>query len=114
MDSWREPPALIPVVVSDYLKAGPRRILATFRAALDDPIERKVPGIEVPALVIRGESDPIAPERWTRGLCRRFPQARHAILPKAAHAAVFSAPAPFSRLVICFIARHVFQAVSGP
>jgi len=59
---------------------------------MQDHIEDKLPAIEVPGLVLRGERDPVAPQRWVEEVAHLLPHARLEILPGTAHAANYSAP----------------------
>jgi pimeloyl-ACP methyl ester carboxylesterase len=53
----REHSGIWPIVLRDYFQMGPRRILTTARAALADEPERRLPRIQAPVLVLRGERD---------------------------------------------------------
>ena len=64
LDAWFEPPRLTGIVLLDYLRLGPRRLLRQARFALDDEIEERLPAIDVPALVVRGAHDPLCPAAW--------------------------------------------------
>lgn len=58
-----ERPSLIPHVLKDYLRMG-RRFLPEFRHMLAYPMEAKLPQVQVPAMLVRGEHDLIAPQVW--------------------------------------------------
>jgi len=103
-DSYREPPALVALAAWDYLAAGPRRIAATLRFALADAIERKLPWIDAPALVVRGRRDPVVSQRWAEEVARRLPAGELAVFARAAHALPFSAPGELAALVGRFLA----------
>jgi pimeloyl-ACP methyl ester carboxylesterase len=83
---------MAPVIVGDFVGAGPRRTLETFRHLLADPIERKLPHVHAPALVIRGERDRIVSERWAAEAARLLPHGRLAVLRGAGHALNWVAP----------------------
>jgi pimeloyl-ACP methyl ester carboxylesterase len=83
----------------DYLRMGPRRTLATARLALADPFEEKLPRVEAPALVVRGERDPIAPQAWVERVAELLPRGRVAVVPGAPHAAHWSSAGAVARLV---------------
>jgi pimeloyl-ACP methyl ester carboxylesterase len=57
----------------------------------------------VPALVVHGSRDRISPRYWAEEVARLLPDGRLAILPGAAHAANYSAPAEFARAVRAFL-----------
>jgi len=80
------------------------RAVATLREMLRDPVESKFPQIAVPALVLRGGSDPIAPESWTDRAARLLPDARAFSLRAGAHCVHYSHPA----LVACALRRFTF------
>lgn len=102
LDLPNEPAGLWPIGLADYLKFGFVRAWRTLRAALADPLERKLPRVQAPTLVIRGH-DPIAPLRWVRWLTRRLPSARMRLLPHATHAAHYSAPGDVAQAIEAFI-----------
>src|SRR5207302_1772563 len=85
LDLPHESMALYPILVTDYLRAGPVRSLRTLQAGVDDPVLDKLPRVRVPVLVVRGARDPIAPRRWVRELAERLPHGRWAEVPGAAH-----------------------------
>jgi len=97
-DTPREPPALVPHVARDYLRAGPLRILGTLRDALRDRIEDKLPHVRVPVTIMCGAHDPVAPPTWGERLARLTgsrvgaSEAKFVVIPGAAHAAPFSHP----------------------
>lgn len=103
LDAPREPPSLLPIELLDYLSAGTGRAWRTFRYALEDPIEEKLPTVRVPTLVMRGSRDPIAPERWAREATGLLPMGRLAVIPGAAHTANYGWAAEFARLVRWFL-----------
>lgn len=90
-------------MVDDYLRAGPARILRTLRYALADPLEEKLPGLGMPALVVRGGRDPVVCEAWTEKVCRLLPRGRLAVIPAAAHALQFSHPGELAALLTPFL-----------
>ena len=57
LDGFYEP-ALIGPTLYDFLEMGPRRVWGTYRAALADRIEDKLPALQTPVLLVRGERDP--------------------------------------------------------
>jgi 2-hydroxy-6-oxonona-2,4-dienedioate hydrolase len=88
------------VVRQDYRDAGVRRVIATFRHALRDRIEDKLP-----ALVVRGARDPIVPQRWAEDVTRLLPHGRLVVVPRAAHTMNFTSPDELARVVRPFVER---------
>jgi len=93
------------VVRQDYRDAGVRRVIATFRHALRDRIEDKLPHLDVPTLVVRGARDPIVPQRWAEEAARLLPQGRLVVVPGAAHTMNFTSPDALARVVRPFVER---------
>jgi 2-hydroxy-6-oxonona-2,4-dienedioate hydrolase len=99
VDCVREPPELLAIVARDYAAFGARRFLLTGRSALADPIETKLPRLDVPALVIRGGRDPVVPQRWAEEAAALLPHGRLETVPGAAHACHYTAPQAVAGLV---------------
>jgi 2-hydroxy-6-oxonona-2,4-dienedioate hydrolase len=104
LDTTREPPFLVAIEGLDLLRAGVRRSWRSFRHALDDPIEERLPRVRVPALVVHGSRDGISPRYWAEEVARLLPDGRLVDLPGTPHAANYSAPAQFARAVRAFLA----------
>lgn len=90
--SWRE-----------YRKCGARRLLKTFRYALEDHIEEKLPHVRAPALIVRGSRDPIAPQSWTEEAANLLPRGRLVVIPCAPHTAIYNAPQTLAGIVREFL-----------
>jgi pimeloyl-ACP methyl ester carboxylesterase len=103
VDVAREPISSILTQGRDYWASGLRRTVGTMRLALDDRIEQKLPHVNTPTLIVRGEEDPIAPQRWCEELARRAPHGRLAVIPRAPHAANYDAPGALARLTLDFL-----------
>jgi 2-hydroxy-6-oxonona-2,4-dienedioate hydrolase len=103
LDAFREPPALLPIVLYDYLRAGVGRTVRTLQYALQDTIERKLPQVRVPSLVIRGAHDPIVTPGWAEAVARLLPRSRLVVIPGAAHAVPYSAPVELGRVIEAFL-----------
>jgi 2-hydroxy-6-oxonona-2,4-dienedioate hydrolase len=103
LDVPREPLSLVPIELLDYLSVGTRRAWRTFRFALEDRIEEKLPYMRVPTLVVRGSRDPIAPQRWAEEVAGMLPMGRLSVIPGAAHAANYGWAAQFARIIQAFI-----------
>jgi pimeloyl-ACP methyl ester carboxylesterase len=99
----REPASSILTQARDYWAAGLRRTLGTFRYALDDRIEEKLPQLYMPALVVRGSDDPIAPQDWCNELVQLLPEGRLGVIQGAPHATNYDAPEQLARAVLAFL-----------
>lgn len=103
LDVPREPLSLIPIVVTDYLKAGLGRMAKTFAYAMQDQVEVKLTRVQCPALVVRGGRDPVVPQRWAEEVARLLPLGRLAVIPDSAHAVNYNSPGQLARAVINFL-----------
>jgi 2-hydroxy-6-oxonona-2,4-dienedioate hydrolase len=105
---WRQnqrynPSSLGDVTNDDYRKCGLRRMLWSFCHQLTDRIEDKAPRIQAPVLVVRGEHDPIANQRWCEEIARLCPQGRLVIIPGVAHTLCYTAPVELAAVSRSFI-----------
>jgi 2-hydroxy-6-oxonona-2,4-dienedioate hydrolase len=98
-----EPLLLYAIALLDYSIAGPWRTARTLDYLLDDPIERKLPLVEIPTLVVRGSQDLIVPQRWAEDAARSLSRGQLVILDGEAHAVNFSAPERLARIVNTFL-----------
>lgn len=84
-DGLLEPPSGNAIVLSDYLRAGPRWYAAQLPNMLRYRIEDAVAELPCPVLVVRGARDPVAPARWARRLAAAAAGGVVAEVPGAAH-----------------------------
>ncbi|HJU60492.1 MAG TPA: alpha/beta hydrolase, partial [Candidatus Binatia bacterium] len=105
---WRQnqrynPSSLGDVTNEDYRKCGLRRMLSSFFDQLTDRIEDKAPRIQAPVLVVRGEYDPIANQRWCEEIARLCPQGRLVVIPGVAHTLCYTAPVELAAVSRSFV-----------
>lgn len=105
-------PGMDRVSWEDYRKAGYLRILRTFNHSLRDRPEDKVARIDAPALVVRGEFDPICKADWAARLAGDLPRGRLVEIPHVAHTLVWDAPAELALVALQFI-RELARRRSG-
>jgi pimeloyl-ACP methyl ester carboxylesterase len=98
LDVPREPLSLVPIELLDHLSAGTRQAWHTFRYALEDRIEEKLPYMRVPTLVVCGSRDPIVPQRWAKEATRLLPMGQLSVISGAAHTANYGWAAEFARV----------------
>ena len=103
INSQREQPALGRITLADYRSAGLRRAWATIKMALADRIELKLPHIQAPALIVRGENDPIVPQKWAERATELLPRGKLCVIPGAAHTLNYSAPREFVAAILPFL-----------
>jgi pimeloyl-ACP methyl ester carboxylesterase len=60
----------------DFVLAGPSRVLATLRRGWEHRMDEVLPGVHVPAVVVRGSRDPLASRSWARKAAALLPNGR--------------------------------------
>lgn len=99
-----ESPRVIALGAREYLRAGPR-IRAKFRSMLVHRPEDKLPLAHVPALVLRGEKDLVAPADWCRQVAETLPDGRLEQIAGHGHETMIRDAAPAARLIRRFAAE---------
>lgn len=103
LDATREPPRLVRMQLGEYIRSGLVRTLRTTRSMLDDRIERKLPHVRAPTLIVRGGRDPIVPQRWAERAVALLPHGELAVVPEGAHAVPYDAPRQLAEAVRSFL-----------
>jgi pimeloyl-ACP methyl ester carboxylesterase len=80
-----EPVRAVPVVLAQWWRTGPRSMLALWRTAAPDPIERRLAEVRVPVVVLRGTRDRLCPHDWATRVAAAAPRGRLVEIPDAAH-----------------------------
>jgi pimeloyl-ACP methyl ester carboxylesterase len=83
----------------DLALAGPRRMVATMRAGWAHRIERLLPEVRVPVVVVRGSHDPLATRSWARRATELIPNGRALEIQRAGRAIGQRAPDALARIV---------------
>ena len=91
-DAFQEPPRLWLNWMFDFLRAGPMRPFGTTRRMFRDRIEKQLPWIMTPTLVIRGEHDTTVPDRWARAVVSSLALGEYMVVPRVAHCAHYTRP----------------------
>ncbi|WP_433380139.1 alpha/beta fold hydrolase [Actinoplanes sp. CA-142083] len=105
-DMLSEDPHQIPMIVADVRDAGPRRILRTLAHAVGHHIERRIPLVRAPILILRGQHDRIVPAGWVARAASLARTARTVEVPDAAHNAVTTAGSVVAAQAAVFAATH--------
>jgi 2-hydroxy-6-oxonona-2,4-dienedioate hydrolase len=104
-DALQEPPRLWKDWFIDFMRAGPLRPFGTTRMMFRDRIEKQLPRITTPTLVVRGEYDTTVPDRWGRAAVELLPLGEYAIIPGVAHCAHYTAPDRVAELLLTWISQ---------
>lgn len=87
-DGLHEPPGVNALVVTDYLRTGPRWYTRVLPHMLDYDTRAAVRRLPGPAVLVRGERDPVASRGWTRELAALAPSGVAREVPRAGHVAM--------------------------
>lgn len=92
-DCLREPPAINWILLTDYLRAGPRWYLRTMPKMVRHRLEERIGRVQAPVTLVRGARDPIVPSRWLQELAAARPGAATVELSGQPHVCMFTEPA---------------------
>jgi pimeloyl-ACP methyl ester carboxylesterase len=115
-DAAREAPALIPVALRDYLRAGPLRMWHTLRLALDDEVAERLERLPHRCLVVRGSDDDVVTAEWAQVVAAAVRAEQAVTIPDAPHGLPFTAPSELAGAISRFVAgprRHLSGDKSG-
>jgi 2-hydroxy-6-oxonona-2,4-dienedioate hydrolase len=106
---WRqnqqtEDKSAMPSAFPDYLACGLRRIIRTYKYAVDDRPEQLLPRIQCPTLVVRGEHDVIGSHAWHEQVTELLPRGRLETVSGVGHTINVSAPNDLAQLLRTFCA----------
>lgn len=82
-------PPLRHLILTEYAAAGPIRALSTYRHALADSIEDRLPSITRPLLVARGDRDGLVSRAWAMKLADLAVDGSYVEIPGVTHDAVY-------------------------
>jgi 2-hydroxy-6-oxonona-2,4-dienedioate hydrolase len=91
-DSVREPVSLLALAARDEAVQGVGALAAAARSALSDRIEQRLPLIEQPTLVVRGDRDGFVSAEWAEQVVALLPRARLVVIPGEPHAVHYTRP----------------------
>ncbi|MGH2561968.1 MAG: alpha/beta fold hydrolase, partial [Thermomicrobiales bacterium] len=90
LDATREPFTLLRLLVPRYLTSGLTYLSTTIRAMDRYRWEPDLPRVAAPALVLRGERDPVVSRLWATTLARDLPAAHLIEISNAPHGVIYS------------------------
>lgn len=105
-ESWlHHEPDLIRRGTNSVISMGPEALRADYLSAQAHDLRGKVGALEMPALVISGEADPLVPTWLSEELADELPGAAMAIIAEAAHVPQLERPDIIDLLIAAFLAR---------
>jgi 2-hydroxy-6-oxonona-2,4-dienedioate hydrolase len=103
-DGTLEHPTLTAVQFVGARQAGTRRLRRSFRRLLEDRPEDLLSEVTHPVLVVRGNRDPVVPQRWAERVAELAPDDQLATVPGGAHTLVYSRPRQLAPVIRSFLA----------
>ena len=88
----REPLSQVPLVLAQWARTGPTAMVALWRTASPDRIDRRLATLSVPVVVVRGTRDTLCPHDWAAQLGAAAPAGRLVEIPGAVHMTVETHP----------------------
>ncbi|MDF9750444.1 alpha/beta hydrolase [Arthrobacter sp. ES3-54] len=80
-----ETPAANVLVVTDYIRCGPRWYLAELPVMMSYRTEERIAEVNAPILILRGSRDPVASREWCRLLAQRAVAGEFREVPGCGH-----------------------------
>jgi pimeloyl-ACP methyl ester carboxylesterase len=102
------------ILLRDVWDLGPVRAIDMIRKGLDDRIERKLPKVTAPTLVVRESRDAIVPQRWAEESTRLLQHGRLVVIAGAAHTINYSQPARLVEAIWPFLTDGSLAAMCRP
>ncbi|WP_394553932.1 alpha/beta fold hydrolase [Agromyces sp. MMS24-JH15] len=107
-------PKVVGAGVKAYAEAGPRWFARNLRPMIEHRIERVLPRVAAPTLVIRGEHDRIVPRPWAEEIARLLPDGRLVEVPGRGHETMVTAGAMVGELISRHAAGEAVGSVPPP
>lgn len=105
-DALHEPFALWLNWAFDWFRAGPRRAFGITREMFRDHIERQLPQVTAPTLVMRGGMDPTVPQSAAVAATRLLPHGERVVIEGEWHCVHYTDPVGVWREVEAFVRRR--------
>jgi pimeloyl-ACP methyl ester carboxylesterase len=99
------PPAFLPVMLTDGLRAGPVSVMGAARDLLHTDIRSKLNEVTSPTLIVWGARDQLLPLELGVQLSAAVPDARLHAIPNAGHNPMWDQPADFNRVILDFLSE---------
>lgn len=105
-ESWLHHDAdLIRRGTNSVISMGPESLRADYLSAQDHDLRGKLGAVDIPALVVSGESDPLVPTWLSEEMADELPGASVAIIAGTAHVPQLERPDIIDLLIAAFLAR---------
>lgn len=104
--SWlHHDPDLIRRGTNSVISMGPEALMADYVSARDHDLRGRLADLDIPALVLSGEDDPLVPTWLSEELANELPLASLVVIAEAAHVPQLERPDAIDLLITAFLAR---------
>jgi pimeloyl-ACP methyl ester carboxylesterase len=93
------------IVLTDYLRCGPRWYLTELPVMMTYPLEERIGDVGVPVLVLRGAKDPVASRDWCQVLAARAAAGHFREVPGRGHVVQHTGTTAVARAILDFAGR---------
>lgn len=109
-DGLVEHPMMSIVLLRDLWSMGMRRAIETSKIMIGYDYRPRLPLIKASTLIVRGDKDALAPQKWVEEAAALIPDARLDIVAGAPHNIQYTKPGPLVKLVHEFLQQHDFES----
>lgn len=107
LDGFVEPPLAPLMMWRDIFDMGIRRTFETANRMREDNIRESLPLITTKTLIVRGEKDAIAPQKWCEQVASIVPGSRLVVIPGAPHSVNSAAAPQLTEIINDFVLNKV-------
>jgi pimeloyl-ACP methyl ester carboxylesterase len=91
------------VLARDLFRSGPTSVALALKRLLRDDARPLLRTLQLPVLLLWGESDPLVPLAYAREMLAELPNGRLAVIPHAGHVPMWENPEAFQRELLAFV-----------
>lgn len=97
------PPAFLPILSFDALRAGPVTLLSALRSLIMLDVREEIAAVTAPTLLLWGENDMLVPPPLGHMLHKELSHSHLVVLKDAAHVCMFDRPRDFDAAILSFL-----------
>lgn len=102
-DMWGEGFKVLAIGVYEYFKTNPLWYFRKLAVMLEHRIEQTCAQVQVPTLVLYGETDRICPKPWADEVTQALPIAMAHPIPGRGHEAIIKSPEPVATMILEYV-----------
>lgn len=98
-----EGPKVLLTGIYEYFKTNPVWFANKLKFMLSHKIEELCPRVQVPTLVLAGETDKVCPREWVAEVAEALPQSTMHLIPDRGHEAIIKSAEPVASMIIDYV-----------